>query len=287
MQAISPSFSLALALLFRLIFISLMLFIFHFIFFLNVLTIIIKNHFYFFFSRSFLVLYRFGLARFHAVVDRPLHTHTHTHSDRPIAIAYSPTEPNPSHLADVYRPTPAHHSHHSTPVFVNAVPANHHNHNTNNHINDDSNLNANQQFQAPFIPSINLENTQSTHNGWLIVTPPSVVAGSSNVDSKSNRISASLVNANATSSISRSDSDETAESVASVENTTRKFDFDNFRPDFQSGFVPIYKASTIPPAAVTSTTERSEPTAQTRADNDKSDHSEISLESLIYDDEEI
>lgn len=195
------------------------------------------------------------------------------HSDRPIAIAYSPTEPNPSpnHLADVYRPTPAHH--HSTPVFVNAV--------------NDENPNANQQFQAPFIPSINLENTQSTHNGWLIVTPPtSVVGGPSKTDAKSNRISASLINLNATSSISRSDSEETAESVVSVENTTRKFDFDSFKPDFQSGFVPIYKASTnAPPSTPSETPENIEPT-QPRTDSDKSDRSEFSLESLFYDDDE-
>lgn len=193
------------------------------------------------------------------------------YSDRPIAIAYSPTEPNPSHLADVYRPTQSFPTptQHSTPVFVNAV--------------DDQTLNANQQFQAPFIPSINLENTQSTHNGWAIVTPPTY-GGASRTESKNNRISASLVNShsntNATS-ISRSDSDETFESEASVESTTKKFDFDSFKPDLQGGFMPIYK-STLPSA---SSQEKSE-SIKTKSD-EKSDRSDISLESLIYDDEEI
>lgn len=247
-----------------------------------------------------------------------VHTHTQSinhsfgrsltlHSDRPIAIAYSPTEPNPSHLADVYRPTPAHQAahqvamHHSTPnVFMN-VP------------NDDSS-NSNQQFQAPFIPSINLENTQSTHNGWLIVTPPSnVVSGSSNSESKgNNRISASLVNANITS-ISRSDSDETAEKDASVESTTRKFDFDHFKPDFQSGFVPVYKNSgavntgnpsvsasamttaraptPAPAPVVSSTASEQDDTAKVNASVDQKnskaeEKSEFSLGSFFYDDNE-
>lgn len=225
---------------------------------------------------------------------------THTHSDRPIAIAYSPTEPNPSHLADVYRPTPAHHS---TPVFVNAA--------------NDENLNVNQQFQAPFIPSINLENTQSTHNGWSIVTPPTVPVGGIKTESKSNRISASLINSNATSSssssssslssssssISRSDSDETAESMASVESTTKRFNFESFKPDFQGGFIPIYKSTvapspsasssidavsstSAPPTSPTSSAEKSaENSVKTKAD-DKSDDSGISLGSLFYDDDD-
>lgn len=232
-----------------------------------------------------------------------------------LAIAYSPTEPNPSHLADVYRPTPAHQApamH--TPVFV-SVP-------------EDSASAASQQFQAPFIPSINLENTQSTHNGWSIVTPPSVVASaapvvsaSAQIESKGNRISASLINANATApapapnasaatSISRSDSAESIESSSSVERTTKKFDFDNFKPEFQSGFMPIYKNSIAPanvvvgppaaspPAAVIATTATATPvssapissehseTVKTKSEQtaeEKSDHSDtFSLESLFY-----
>lgn len=201
-------------------------------------------------------------------------------SDRPIAIAYQPTEPNPSHLADVYRPTPAH----STPVFVNAV-------------NDES-LNGNQQFQAPFIPSLNLENTQSTHNGWSIVTPPSVPSGPQ-TESKNNqnhRISSSLVNANAnvnantngngngnvnanSTSISRSDSEETAESEQSGEITTKRFDFDNFKPDLQGGFMPIYKNNN----AASAERETEAPKIQS---DEKSDRSDFSLGSLFYDDDE-
>lgn len=221
-------------------------------------------------------------------------------SDRPvaIAIAYSPTEPNPSHLADIYRPTPAHQAPHA-PIYRHTA-------------DDDSNSNANQQFQAPFIPSINLENTQSTHNGWSIVTPPSILHGPKN-EAKVNRISASLANSNATSSlsISRSDSGETAEEVASVESTTRKFDFDHFKPEFQSGFMPIYKSApsslsaslsasssslssasapasdtSIAPAAPIPPEKQSE-TMKTQSDEKSTDRSDnFNLESLLYDDDE-
>lgn len=216
-----------------------------------------------------------------------------TCSDRPvaIAIAYSPTEPNPSHLADIYRPTPAHQAPH-VPIYRPTV-------------DNDSNNNANQQFQAPFIPSINLENTQSTHNGWSIVTPPTMLHSAKN-EAKVNRISASLANTNATSllSISRSDSGEAAEEVqASAEGTTRKFDFDNFKPEFQSGFMPIYKsapssslsassslsvsaaASNIAPAAPIPP-EKSE-TEKTQSDEKSTDRSDnFNLESLLYDDDD-
>lgn len=206
-----------------------------------------------------------------------------THSDRPIAIAYSPTEPNPSHLADVYRPTPAHQAavHHSTPVFVN-VP--------------DDTANANQQFQAPFIPSVNLENTQSTHNGWSIVTPPTVVSGGSKIESKGNRISASLANANVTS-ISRSDSAETVDVETRVESETGKFDFEHFKPDFQGGFLPIYKNSggpkppvtTAAPIASSAAPEKEEEAVKMKTPEkakEKSDQTEFSLESLFYDAED-
>lgn len=207
----------------------------------------------------------------------------HSYRDRPIAIAYSPTEPNPSHLADVYRPTPAHQALH-TPIYRNTPAI------------DDSNNNANQQFQAPFIPSINLENTQSTHNGWSIVTPPSASIGAK-PEPKINRISASLANANATSlgSISRSDSGETGEQVASIESTTRKFDFYNFRPEFQSGFLPIYKSSIAPLslsssesiAPVAPVAPQKSETVKAQSDEKSTDRSENSdnfnLESLLFD----
>lgn len=219
------------------------------------------------------------------------------HSDRPvaIAIAYSPTEPNPSHLADVYRPTPAHQASH-TPIYRNTVAD-----------DESTNNNANQQFQAPFIPSINLENTQSTHNGWSIVTPPSVSFGANN-EPKINRISASLANTNATSpvvgSISRSDSGEIGEEFEST--TTRKFDFYNFRPEFQSGFMPIYKSAIAPPSlsasSMSSSSSSSESAAavapaapipsqniemvKTQSDEkstDRSDSDNFNFESLLYD----
>lgn len=206
------------------------------------------------------------------------------HSDRPIAIAYSPTEPNPTHLAEIYRPTPAHHS--NTPIYVNAVP--------------DISESVNQQFQAPFFPSINLENTQSTHNGWSVVTPSTFIDNlhlNSNqpqqqqlqqqqlsepkTNSNSNNlISASLLNINGT--VNQSENESSSKIPSSIEESTKKFDIESFKPDFLGGFKPIIKSSAE--RSESKSVELNPIPSSVSVENKSSD--EISLESIGYDDEE-
>lgn len=123
---------------------------------------------------------------------------------------------------------------------------------------------ADQSFQAPFFPSVNLENTQSTHNGWAVVTPSATTTNSARSDSQNEsiniKISSSLVN-------QRSDKvDISASNVEAIDSSTRKFDLENFQPELQGGFKPIYK------------------TADSTA---MSPEKEDSGESLIYEDDEI
>lgn len=210
------------------------------------------------------------------------------HSDRPIAIAYSPTEPNPTHLAEIYRPTPPHHS--NTPMYVNAVPE----------VSDS----VNQQFQAPFFPSINLENTQSTHNGWSVVTPSTFFIDNSHLisnqpqqqqlqqhqqqtqlnepktsNNSNNLISASLLNVNGTDN--HSENENSSKIQSSIEESTKKFDIESFKPDFLDGFKPIIKSSAERSEA--KSVELNPISSSTSVENKSSD--EISLESLGIDDE--
>lgn len=184
-------------------------------------------------------------------------------------------------MAEVYRPTPAHHS--NTPLYVNAVP--------------EISQSVNQQFQAPFIPSINLENTQSTHNGWSVVTPSTFFSNSNlnqpqqqalqseskNNNNNINRISASLSNVNGT--VVQAETDNSSSESQSIEDSTKRFDIDSFKPDFQSGFKPIYKTSAEQRLEQKSSIESKQP-IETKSSDEISDRSDISLESLIYDDEE-
>lgn len=173
-------------------------------------------------------------------------------SEHPIAIAYTPTESNRPETYDTYSERISHHNTHRLDVDT-SIDA----------INE-------QSFMAPFFPSVNLENTQSTHNGWSVVTPSTPVLESRNdnvaeqSESKSNKISTSLTiqAANETSS-------ETASAInaATVESTTHKFDISNFQPELQGGFRPIYKTIEMPTV--------------------KPEKSDSSIEALVYDDEEI
>lgn len=170
----------------------------------------------------------------------------------------------------MYRPTPSHHR--STPIFVTAV-------------SEAKNPNANQQFEAPFIPSYNLENKQSTHNGWLVVTPPGPKASDANApkpaEAKANVISASLANANSNgTSISRSDETDLLESVSSAESTTKKFDINSFKPSFESGFLPIVRTTPDEPSVKTQP-------AKVQQHDHHIDRSDVSFESLLFDDDDV
>lgn len=145
-----------------------------------------------------------------------------THFREPIAIAYSPTESN-------------------RPVVFGGSETN----TEQQRIEHVTNGNRGQpigDFMAPFFPSINLENTQKTHNGWSVV-PPVAIQSRSDVE-KSDKISALLVNKkpNETNgeTVSKDSSTESAE-IEAIETVTKKFDINTFRPDLQGGFRPIYR----------------------------------------------
>lgn len=175
----------------------------------------------------------------------------HLNSEHPIAIAYTPTESNRPQAYDTY----SERIKHDNPQRLDA----------------DSSVAAinEQSFMAPFFPSVNLENTQSTHNGWSVITPSTPVLESRNdnlaepIDAKSNKISTSLTIHDA----DESSSETTAATNAVAESTTRKFDISNFQPELQGGFRPIYKTIEMPTV--------------------KPEKSDSSIEALVYDDEEI
>lgn len=136
---------------------------------------------------------------------------------------------------------------------------------------------------APFIPSVNLENTQSTNNGWSVVTPSAIAHHDNDVEAtelRNNQISTSLsiqndgsASASASASGSDSGSDYSATSsettnvtdAPTVESTTRKFDISNFQPELQGGFRPIFKTAATP--------------------TEKPERSDSSIDALVYDDE--
>lgn len=152
------------------------------------------------------------------------------HREHPIAIAYTPTESNrPQAYETPYSERNTHESTHRLDVDASVAALNE------------------QSFMAPFFPSVNLENTQSTHNGWSVVTPSSAVLESrhdslaAGSEAKSNKISTSLT-------VQSSDEVVSSETTTNspVETTTRKFDINNFQPELQGGFRPIYKTSEMP-----------------------------------------
>lgn len=134
-----------------------------------------------------------------------------------------------------------------------------------------------QSFMAPFFPSVNLENTQSTHNGWSVVTPsasPMLESRNDNVDAAGENTEAKSSSNKISTSLTIQGSEETGSETtaadatnAPVESTTRKFDISNFQPELQGGFRPIYKTIEMPTV--------------------KPEKSDSSIEALVYDDEEI
>lgn len=140
-------------------------------------------------------------------------------------------------------------------------------HDTIAHLDESENIDSEhsgQNFDAPFFPSINLENTQSTNNGWAVVTPAAALpihpdSIESQNESKNSKISTSLINQSANET-----SKETSESETVAETVTNKFNVENFQPELQGGFKPIYKNIETPAIK------------QDRSDN---------IDALIYDDD--
>lgn len=177
-------------------------------------------------------------------------------TERPIAIAYTPTEPSNS-----YKP-PANHQNNNEDVdeFGNPSHGEHYQ----------------QNFDAPFFPSVNLEAVQSTNNGWAVVTPSNIHENPTKIEKRNDVISPSLINAIHTHS-KESTADTSSNQIEegeSVEVITQKFNIDSFQPELHSGFKPIYSVDNPPKSAPASIEEKS-------TSNVKNDDS---IEALIYED---
>lgn len=176
---------------------------------------------------------------------------TYRETERPIAIAYTPTEPN-----TLFKPQ-SNHNNVDVDEFGNPSRGEHYQHN----------------FDAPFFPSVNLEGVPSTNTGWAVVTSTATPLNTSKLEKRNDIISPSLANA-AHSHIDHEaeTSSSQVEEGQSVEVITQKFNIDSFQPELQSGFKPIF--SVDKPETPARIQEKSA-TAVTKDD---------SIEALIYED---
>lgn len=187
-------------------------------------------------------------------------------TEKPIAIAYTPTIPNkqfsttPNYYNNYQHP---HHTYQkyeekfSMPNYGGPVISeildekpilfdNYHHQKPQEEYNRER-----YDFQAPFHASMNLGNEVTTvHQGWAVITPSPYTKDSEN--NKIDRLDLNLA--------------ESHEEPQAVETTTRKFDLNQFKPEYLSGFLPIHSAGTnlapiITPAQITmTTTERTSST---------------------------
>lgn len=134
-----------------------------------------------------------------------------------------------------------------------------------------------QNFDAPFFPSVNLESTvQSIHKGWAVVAPAANTKNDSKLEKRNDIISPSLMNAAHISNHRESSNDREPTQVEDGEQMAvapPKFDLDNFQPELQSGFKPIY------PSNAPQTLDQSHGVQQKSAPKN-----DDSIEALIYDD---
>lgn len=140
---------------------------------------------------------------------------------------------------------------------------------------------------APFFPSVNLENTQSTRNGWSIVTPPTIQ--SRNDVENNDKISALLVNqkTNDTNSDNRGD----GSTEISIETTTKRFDINSFQPELQGGFRPIFKSPEVIAAkkksdSIEALVQESENIGEESENDDRDDEEEAENENEEDEEEE-
>lgn len=129
-----------------------------------------------------------------------------------------------------------------------------------------------QDFQAPFYPSINLEGAPP-RNSWAVVTPPSSSSSAGQYDlNKIDRSDSQVIEHrdNITQQKESDNEDDDDSTDMDLSTATEKFSMNKFQPDFQSGFKPI-----IPPVL--------KPTEDVEAKSTK--HADDSIEALVYDDD--
>ena len=166
-------------------------------------------------------------------------------TDKPIALAYTPTIPN-----QPYSTTPNYynyqHPHHQYDKFDDKFSMPNYGGPVISEILDDKQTpyddyyhqkpreefqHEHYDFQAPFEASMNLGNEVTTvHHGWAVITPSPYSKGSEN--NKIDRLDLNL--------------SETQDESVVVETTTRKFDLNQFQPEYLSGFMPIHTAGSNP-----------------------------------------
>lgn len=217
-------------------------------------------------------------------------------TDRPIAIAYTPTEPS------AFNPNPNHHAasesysnaNHATSVISeiredyshdsrDPEPVRQHDDNGD----FDRGENYKQDFQAPFYPSVNLDRAQNpVRNSWAIVTPPpssGYYQGNrlNAIDRSDNNVSEEPTKLEQKQESAVTNHPKSSPSSSAIvdhsEHTTEPFDPDKFQPEFQGGFKPIY-----PPGATTPKTQIESKSNETKQSTNV-DEEEDSIESLISD----
>lgn len=206
-------------------------------------------------------------------------------TDRPIAIAYTPTEPNHYYQQHLPGSLPA--GQYSNANYASSViseirdePEIPHHQPHHHHVHDDTDEfgnpsrgeNYQQDFQAPFYPSINLEGAPP-RNSWAVVTPPSSSSSVSQYDLNKIDRSDSQAMEHRDNATQNKDDDEDDDDSTDMDHftATEKFSMNKFQPDFQSGFKPI-----IPP--VLKSTEDVEAKSSSK-------HADDSIEALVYDDD--
>lgn len=107
-------------------------------------------------------------------------------------------------------------------------------HDTDEFGNPSRGENYQQDFQAPFYPSVNLDKAPDSKNSWAVVTPANKLDTNKIDRSDSHNIMEPNDKA-AKAEQSTSSSDENVDEMI-----TEKFSMDKFQPEFQGGFKPIY-----------------------------------------------
>lgn len=180
-------------------------------------------------------------------------------TERPIAIAYTPTEP--SHYYDHGdRFSNANHASSVIPEIRDETDDE-----TDEFGNPSRGENYQQDFQAPFYPSVSLGNSPDHRNGWAVLSPSQNSAKNKEIDNRSDT--------NIESDGKKSDN-ENEDMMEDIEMHTESFNSESFKPELQSGFKPIYPAETM----------NENPTVEGKVN--KAAKEVDSIEALVYDDED-
>lgn len=178
-------------------------------------------------------------------------------TERPIAIAYTPTEPTQYYdHGDKF--SIANHASSVIPEIRDETEDE-----TDEFGNPSRGENYQQDFQAPFYPSVSLGNSPD-HHGWAVLSPTQNSAKNKEIN---NRSDTNVENSDQKSDI------EDEDMMEDIDVNTESFNSESFQPEFQSGFKPIYPADM-----------KENPTVTPKVT--KVAKEVDSIEALVYDDED-